>query len=116
MSNLALKAGLSGLIIALIREIARRSPGFAALVVSLALVSIIGMIWLWRDTGDPSRIASHAEATYWYVLPSLPVFLLFSWAIRSGMGFWPSLGLGCALTILLYGLLLWLGTRFNLPL
>jgi len=44
------------------------------------------------------------------------MFLLFPRAIRSGMGFWPSLGLGCALTILLYGLLVWLGTRFNLPL
>jgi len=63
MSNFALKASLSGLIIALIWEIASRSPGFAALVVSLPLVSIIAMIWLWRDTGDPSRIASHAEAT-----------------------------------------------------
>lgn len=116
MSYFALKAILSGLIIALISEIARRSPGFAALVASLPLVSIIGMIWLWRDTGDTARIASHAEATFWYVLPSLPMFLLFPWAIRSGIGFWPSLGLGCVLTILLYALLLWLAPRFNLPL
>ena len=116
MSYFALKAILSGLIIALISEIARRSPGFAALVASLPLVSIIGMIWLWRDTGDTTRIASHAEATFWYVLPSLPMFLLFPWLIRSGMGFWPSLGLGCVVTILLYAVLLWLAPRFNLPL
>ena len=116
MSYFAIKAILSGLIIALISEIARRSPGFAALVASLPLVSIIGMIWLWRDTGDTARIASHAEATFWYVLPSLPMFLLFPWLIRSGMGFWPSLGLGCVVTILLYAVLLWLAPRFNLPL
>ena len=116
MSYFALKAILSGLIIALISEIARRSPGFAALVASLPLVSIIGMIWLWRDTGDTARIASHAEATFWYVLPSMPMFLLFPWLIRSGMGFWLSLGLGCVVTILLYALLLWLAPRFNLPL
>lgn len=115
MSYFALKAILSGLIIAAISEIARRSPGFAALVASLPLVSILGMIWLWRDTGDTARIAAHAEATFWYVLPSLPMFLLVPWLIRSGMGFWLSLGLGSALTILLYALLLWLGTRFNLP-
>ncbi len=116
MSYFALKAILSGLIIALISEIARRSPGFAALVASLPLVSILGMIWLWRDTGDTARIATHAEATFWYVLPSLPMFLVMPWLIRSGMGFWPSLGLGCVVTILLYAVLLWLAPRFNLPL
>ena len=116
MTYFALKALLSGLLIALISEIARRSPGFAALVASLPLVSIIGMIWIWRGTSDTARIASHAEATFWYVLPSLPMFLLMPWLIRSGSGFWLSLGAGAALTILLYLLLVWLAPRFNLPL
>jgi hypothetical protein len=115
MSYFALKAILSGLLIAAISEIARRSPGFAALVASLPLVSILGMIWLWRDTSDKARLASHAEATFWYVLPSLPMFLLVPWLLRSGMGFWTSLGLGSGVTILLYFLLLWLAPRFNLP-
>jgi hypothetical protein len=48
MSYFALKAIVSGLLIAAISEIARRSPGFAALVASLPLVSILGMIWLCR--------------------------------------------------------------------
>jgi hypothetical protein len=116
MSYFALKAMLSGLLIALISEIARRSPGVAALVASLPLVSVIAMIWLWRDTGDTARIASHAEATFWYVLPSLPMFLIIPWLIRSGTGFWLSLGAGCLITILLYLLLAWLAPRFNLPL
>ncbi len=116
MSYFAIKAILSGVLIALISEIARRSPGFAALVASLPLVSILGLIWLWRDTSDPSRIASHAEATFWYVLPSLPMFLVLPWLIRSGVGFWMSLAAGCALTVLLYALLMWLAPRFDLPL
>jgi hypothetical protein len=116
MSYFALKAILSGLLIAAISEIARRSPGVAALVASLPLVSIIGMIWLWRDTGDTQRIASHAEATFWYVLPSLPMFLVVPWLIRLGVGFWPALGIGCAMTVALYLLLVWVAPRFNLPL
>jgi hypothetical protein len=116
MSYFAVKAILSGLLIALISEIARRSPGVAALVASLPLVSILGMIWLWRDTGDVARIASHAEATFWYVLPSLPMFLLVPWLMRSGTAFWLSLGVGCGVTVLLYSLLVWLAPRFNLPL
>jgi len=116
MSYLALKAILSGLLIAAISEIARRSPGFAALVASLPLVSILAMIWLWRDTSDTGRIAHHAEATFWYVLPSLPMFLILPWLLRAGLGFWPALAFGCAVTFGLYLALLWLAPRFNLPL
>ena len=116
MSYFAIKTIISALIIALISEIARKSPGFAALVASLPLVSILGMIWLWRDTGDAAKIASHSEATFWYVLPSMPMFLVLPWLLRSGWGFWPSLVAGSALTVLLYLLLLWLAPRFNLPL
>lgn len=116
MSYFVLKAMLSGLLIAAISEIARRSPGVAALVASLPLISILGMIWLWRDTADEARIASHAEATFWYVLPSLPMFLLMPWLIRSGLGFWPSLVIGCLVTFGLYMILVWLAPRFNLPL
>lgn len=116
MSYFAIKAILSGLLIALISEIARRSPGFAALIASLPLISILGMIWLWRDTADAARIASHAEATFWYVLPSLPMFLVIPRLIRAEVGFWPALGAGCLLTVVLYAVLLWLAPRFNLPL
>lgn len=102
MLYLIVKSLLSGAIVAAVSEIARRSPGFAALVASLPLVSVLGMIWLWRDTGDPMRMADHAEATFWYVLPSLPMFLLIPALLRRGAGFWPSLLAGCALTVLLY--------------
>ncbi len=102
MTYLLLKAAISGLIVALVSEIARRNAGFGALVASLPLVSILGMIWLWRDTHDPQRLADHAQATLWYVLPSLPMFLLIPLMLRSGWGFWSSLGSGTALTVALY--------------
>jgi hypothetical protein len=116
LSYFALKAILSGILIAAISEIGRRSPGVAAMVAALPLLSIIGMIWLWRDTRDVDRLALHAEATFWYVLPSLPMFLLVPWLLRSGIGFWLSLLTGCVVTVLLYMTLLWLAPRLNLPL
>jgi hypothetical protein len=116
MNYFLLKAVMSGALIAAISEIARRSPAVAALVASLPLISVIGMIWLWRDTADANRIASHAEATFWYVLPSLPMFLVIPWLIRAGLGFWLALLAGCVLTVALYFLLMWLAPRFNLPL
>jgi len=111
-----IKAALSGLLIAAISEIARRSPGLGALVASLPLVSILGVIWLWRDTGDVVRIADHLSATFWLVLPSLPMFLVVPALMRGGFGFWPSLGAGCGLTIVLYLIMLRVAARSGLTL
>jgi hypothetical protein len=116
MLYLAAKALLSGLIIALVSEIAKRSPGVGALVASLPLVSVLAVIWLWRDTHDPARIATHLGATFWYVLPSLPMFLAVPWLLRGGLSFWPALGAGCALTIGLYLLLAAVAPRFGIVL
>ena len=116
MWYLAVKAALSGILIAIISEVAKRYPGFGGLIASLPLVSVLGMIWLWRDTGDPVRMASHAEATFWYVLPSLPMFLLIPLTLRGGWPFWLSLGAGCALTVALYSLMVAIGPRMGLPL
>jgi hypothetical protein len=116
MLYIVVKVIISAILIAAISEVAKRSPGMGALIASLPLISILGMIWLWRDTHDPVRMAAHVEATFWYVLPSLPMFLLMPMMMRSGASFWMALVAGCALTILLYLALLWLGPRFGLRL
>jgi len=116
MLYLALKAALSGIIIAIVSEVAKRFPGFGALIASLPLVSLLGILWLWRDKPDVPNMAAHVEATFWFVLPSLPMFLLIPWMLRTGFGFWTSLLAGCALTVLLYLAMTWIGPRFGLKL
>jgi hypothetical protein len=116
MFYLAVKALISGVIIAAVSEIAKRSPGFGALVASLPLVSVLGMIWLWRDTHDPIGMATHARATFWFVLPSLPMFLLIPALLNRHVPFWVALGAGCLLTIALYLTMTWVGPRFSLRL
>jgi hypothetical protein len=116
MLYLAIKAALSGIIIAIVSEVAKRYPGFGALIVSLPLVSVLGMLWLWRDKPDVSNMAAHVEATFWFVLPSLPMFLLIPWMMRNGVGFYLALAIGCTVTIALYFGMTWLGPRFGLRL
>jgi hypothetical protein len=111
MLYLLLKAAISGVLVALASEVARRHAGFGALIASLPLISVLGMIWLWRDTGDSARLADHAQATLWYVLPSLPMFLLIPLMLRAGHGFWIILAAGCLLTVTLYLLTVWLMGR-----
>ena len=105
MMSLAIRALLSGLLIALISEVGKKLPTVAAIIAALPLVSVLGMILLWREHPDATNMAIHSEATFWYVLPSLPMFLLIPALLRAGVGFWPSLVAGCALTVVLFLLL-----------
>ncbi|MCL6250063.1 DUF3147 family protein [Altererythrobacter sp. KTW20L] len=116
MWQLAAKALLAGLMIAAIAELGRRLPAMAALVASLPLVSVLGMIFLWHAKPDVENMAVHAQATFWYVLPSLPMFLAIPWMLRSGVNFWLALALGCLLTVGLYLLMMQVGPRFGLKL
>ena len=116
MLYLAIKALLSGAIVAAVSEVAKRYPGIGGLVASLPLVSVLGMMWLWRDTHDADRMAAHATGTFWFVLPSLPMFLIIPALLKRGVGFWPALGLGCAATMALYGITVWIGPKLGLRL
>ena len=107
MLYIALKALLSGIIIAAASEIAKRSPVFGGLVVSLPLVSLLAFIWLWLDTGNKEAIGSLSQATFWFVLPSLPLFLLLPLLLRTGFEFWSAVGASCAVTAALYGVVIW---------
>ena len=116
MTAFAIRAILSGIIIALIAVIGRKAPAAGALIAALPLISVIGMIWLWRDTSDSLLIANHAEATFWYVLPSLPMFLLMPWLLRAGYSFWIALISGIAMTIILYLVTIVIAARFGVRL
>ena len=109
-----IRALLSGIIIALIAVVGRKAPAAGALIASLPLISIMAMIWLWRDTGDHNLLANHAEATFYFVIPSLPMFLLIPFMLRNGLSFWVSLGSGIALTVALYLLTATLAARYGI--
>jgi hypothetical protein len=116
MIYLLIKAAVSGIIIAIISEVAKRNPGFGALIASLPLVSLLGAVWLWHDKPDTGNMAAHLEATFWFVLPSLPMFLVMPWLLRQGMAFWTALLIGCVLTVSLYLGMTWLGPRIGIRL
>lgn len=116
MHYLVVKAVISAILVVAVSEFAKRSPVFGALVASLPLVSVLGMIWLWRDTSDPVRLADHAEATFWYVLPSLPMFLVIPAMLRAGAPFWLSLGAGMIITAVLYLVMTYVLARFGISL
>jgi hypothetical protein len=113
--QLAIKAALSGLLIAVASELARRNPGWGALVASLPLTTMIALMWLWRDTSDPFRAADFVAGTALYVIAALPAFAIMALLLRRGFGIAPALLGGALLAIAGYLLLLTLGRRFGWP-
>lgn len=110
------KAVVSGLIVALVSTIARRYPGWGGLLASLPLVSVLAMLWLYGETREPERVAALASSTFWFILPSLPMFLVIPWMIRSGWSFAATMAVAIGLTLLLYAAMNWLAPRVGIAL
>lgn len=102
MTQLILKALLSGAIIVAVTELAKKNNLLASIIHSLPLTSLLAFLWLYAGTKDAALIGRHAYGTFWFVLPTLPMFLLMPWFIQKLGGFWPALMAGIALTIGLY--------------
>ena len=116
MLYFVIKAALSGLIVAAVSEVARRNPGWGGLVASLPLTSLLAMVWLWRDTRDGERVAELAGSAFWFILPSLPLFLALPWLVRSGVGFWLSMAIAVTGTLALYAAWFWAAPRIGIKL
>jgi len=111
-----IKLFLTAGIIVIISEVSKRLPLLGSLIASLPLVSVLGMIWMYGETKDLIRIADHAEGTFWYVLPSLPMFLLIPFLLRKGISFPAALSAGIALTSVLYFLMTKVLAKFGMNL
>ena len=116
MLYLFIKAAISGAIVAAVSEIARRYPGWGGLVASLPLTSLLAMTWLWRDSGDAERVAELSVSTIWFFIPSVPLFIVLPWLIRSGVGFWAAMAIVVAGTLALYAMMFWAAPRLGLKL
>ena len=116
MLYLVIKAALSGIIVAAVSEIGRRYPTWGGLVASLPLTSLLAMLWLYRDSHEPERIAELSMSTFWFIVPSLPLFIALPILIRSGLGFWPSLALCVLGTLALYAMWFWAAPRLGIKL
>lgn len=110
----ATKLILSAAIIVIVSEVAKTSAGLGALIKSLPLVSILAMIWLYVDTQDTAKIAELSVATFWLVLPTLPMFLVLPALLKAGLGFYLSLALSMIVMVACYAVAVPLLARFGI--
>ena len=101
-------------VVVLVSEVARHSDRLGAFIASLPLVTIMVLVWMYVENQSLDKISSHAFYTFWYVLPSLPMFLVFPLLLKH-YSFWISLVLSVFLTgavFLFWGLAVkWFGIK-----
>ncbi|PJZ55255.1 DUF3147 family protein [Leptospira adleri] len=102
MLYLIFKYAVTSLLIVTVSEVAKKNDKLAAFIGSLPMITLLTLIWLKAEEADSSKIENHAYYTFWYVIPSLPMFYFFP-KIHHSIGFWPALGTSVVLTLFLYG-------------
>ncbi|MCE0483370.1 MAG: DUF3147 family protein [Methylacidiphilales bacterium] len=113
--NLLVKIIISALLIGAISEISRRNSTIAALLAALPLISILSMIWIYHDSHDTAQIAQFSWSVFWYVIPSLLLFVILPVLLTRGqMAFYPALLISAAVTVLGFLLLRAILVRFGI--
>jgi len=112
----AVKLFVSAAIIVFVTKIQLVNDRLSALLIALPFTSILAILWMRSDKQSPERIANHAEGTFWFVLPTLPMFLILPWMLRNGWGFWTALLANCVLTIGFFWLTVVILRRFGIDL
>lgn len=101
--------------VVLISEVAKRSDKLGGFVAALPMVTILALIWLYVENQSTEKIANHAWYTFWYVVPTLPMFLAFPWLLPR-IGFWPTLAASILITVISFGIFSLLVKRFGIEL
>lgn len=106
---------LTSAVVVLVSEFAKRSDKLGALIASLPMVTVLALIWLHVENQPQSKLANHAWYTFWYVIPTLPMFLVFPWLLPR-LGFWLTLLVSIVLTVVCFALFAFAVKRFGIEL
>ena len=102
-------------VVVLISEAAKRNDRLGGFVAALPLVTFLALIWLYLEKQPQEKIANHAWYTFWYVLPTLPMFLAFPMLLPR-LGFWPTMLASGAITAACFGAFALLVRQFGIQL
>jgi F0F1-type ATP synthase assembly protein I len=101
MTYVIIKYLITAAVVVLVSEFAKASDKLGGLIAALPLVTVLTLIWLYVEKQPVSKLANHAYYTFWYVIPTLPMFLLFPYLLPK-WDFWPTLLTCIAMTLVIF--------------
>lgn len=115
MNWIVTKYLITAAVVVLVSEFAKRSDKLGSLIAALPMVTVLTLIWLYMENQPQAKLANHARYTFWYVLPTLPMFLAFP-ALLPRLGFWWALIACILITVISFGLFALVLRRFGIEL
>ena len=108
---------LTAVIIVAITEVIKlKQLGYlAGLIAALPTVSVLSMIWMYAEQKDNAQIARFSMDVFWFVLPTLPFFVLMPLLLKH-MHFAAAMAVGVFVTFACFGFTAWLLGQFGVKL
>lgn len=115
MTWILTKYAVTAFLVVLISEVAKRSDKLGGLIAALPMVTVLTLVWLWAEGQGESKISNHAWYTFWYVVPTLPMFLIFPYLLPR-IGFWPTMAASIIVTVASFAAFALVVRRFGIEL
>jgi hypothetical protein len=112
---LIIKYTITAAVVVIVSEMAKRSEKLGAFIAALPLVTFLALIWLYVEKQPPAKISNHAWYTFWYVVPTLPMFLAFP-LLLPRLGFWLTMLASVGVTVVCFGLFALVVRQFGIQL
>lgn len=103
MFNIA-KILISALIIFVASEIGKKDTLLGAIIVSLPMISLLTISWIYFETRDVDKIINFAYGVFAMIMPSLSFFITLPYFLKK-INFIPSMFLSISVMVLLYFIL-----------
>ena len=99
MLFLIIKIIVTAILIVLISEIAKVNDKLGGLISAMPIITLIVILWMYYDGNSDEKISSHMSYTLLYIVPTIPMFLIFPFVI-SKFGFYIAFFLSILVTVI----------------
>ena len=99
MLFLITKIIVTAALIVLISEIAKVNDKLGGLIAAMPIMTLLVILWMYYDGNTNEKISSHISYTLFYIVPTIPMFLIFPFVI-SKFGFYIAFLISILITVI----------------
>ena len=116
MIQFLIKLLISSGIIIIVSEISKKDTLMGGIIVSIPLVSVLSMVWLYLETKNVENVSALSTSILWLIIPSLTLFIVLPIFIKSGINFFISMSISILITMGCYWIMIIILGRFGIEL
>ena len=99
MIFLLIKIIVTAGLIVLISEIAKINDKIGGLIAAMPIMTLLVILWMYYDGNSDEKISSHMSYTLLYIVPTIPMFIVFPFVI-SKFGFYIAFLISILVTVI----------------